>query len=94
MVTENKKIEEADLQKIESFQTSINQLLSDLGSVEFSSFQLEKQQQDLAAQKAELRNKYNSLVQDEQTMFAEFRNRYGEGEFDLKNGIFIQSQKQ
>jgi hypothetical protein len=94
MVTENKKIEDADLQEIEKFQSNINQLLSDLGSTEFSLLQLNHQQQGLESQKAELAKRYHALVQEEQTMFAKFRDKYGEGEFDLKNGIFIQSQKQ
>ena len=78
----NTKLLKEELQKLKDFQRSENEITFALGQLEIRKTFLKNQKQDL-------KNNFQSLLQEQDKMGKELQEKYGEGNIDLEKGEFI-----
>ena len=78
----NTKLLKEELQKLKDFQRSENEITFALGQLEIRKTFLENQKQDL-------KNNFQSLLQEQDKVGKELQEKYGEGNIDLEKGEFV-----
>ena len=78
----NTKLLKEELQKLKDFQRSENEITFALGQLEIRKTFLKNQKQDL-------KNNFQSLLQEQDKMGKELQEKYGEGNIDLEKGEFV-----
>ena len=78
----NTKLLKEELQKLKDFQRSENEITFALGQIEIRKTFLENQKQDL-------KNNFQSLLQEQDKVGKELQEKYGEGNIDLEKGEFV-----
>ena len=76
------KLLKEELQKLKDFQRSENEITFALGQIEIRKTFLENQKQDL-------KNNFQSLLQEQDKVGKELQEKYGEGNIDLEKGEFV-----
>lgn len=79
---EKQKLSQEEIQQLKKFQIDSNQVIFELGQIDFQKALLEGQRSNTLENLAKL--------QEEQNQFGkELQNKYGEGNIDLDSGEFI-----
>lgn len=82
------KFEKEEIEKIENFRKEFSEVTARLGEVEIELTLIETQKTNIENFKAQLKQKYLEMREAEIKLAGELKEKYGEGEFDIKTGIF------
>ena len=78
---ESKKFTQEELNSLRSFQTRMEQVVTQLGRVHFSKIKLNEQENVL-------KNEIKSIEKEEQELAQTLTNKYGRGSLDIETGNF------
>ena len=78
---ENKKLSQEELQQLKDFQIENDNLIFNLGQINFQSALLEGKRNEVLEKLAQLQEKSNTLAK-------ELQEKYGDGNIDLETGEF------
>ena len=77
-----------EMTRIEKFKNDFSQITARLGEVEIELTLLDSQTKIIQNTKDKLKQEYIQLRESEVKLASELREKYGEGEFDIKTGVF------
>jgi|TARA_R110000822_G_scaffold1028_8_gene4639 hypothetical protein len=77
----SKKLSEKELQSLNSFQTTNNEIVVEIGAAELRINALQKQKEDLL-------KRFQTLQVDQKEFGLEMQKKYGDGNIDLEKGEF------
>ena len=84
MAIQQTKITDEELKELNDFQQNINVVTYQLGQIELSKHNLEKEKEIIVAQ-------YEQLLLKEKELGNKLKEKYGNSQLDLKTGEIIQS---
>jgi hypothetical protein len=84
MAIQQNKITDEELKELNDFQQNINVVTYQLGQIELSKHNLEKEKEIIVAQ-------YEQLLLKEKELGNKLKEKYGDSQLDLKTGEIIQS---
>jgi len=85
------KISEEDLKKIRDIQTQYQIKMGEFGKLYLEKMGIDKAIKAITARETQIQNDWESLQKAESDFIDDLLKRYGEGNLDLKQGIFIPS---
>lgn len=77
----SKKLSEKELQSLNGFQTTNNEIVVEIGAAELRINALQKQKEDLL-------KRFQTLQVDQKEFGLEMQKKYGDGNIDLEKGEF------
>ena len=90
-MSENKKLEQNEMQSIEELRNQSTDLIFQFGQVEMEIMITSKRLEELQNAKSDLENEYINLQNKEQNVIEELTKKYGAGSLNVENGEFIAS---
>jgi agmatine/peptidylarginine deiminase len=84
MAIQQTKVTDEELKELNDFQQSINRVTYQLGQLELSKHNLEKEKEIIVAQ-------YEQLLLKEKELGDKLKEKYGNSQLDLKTGEIIQT---
>jgi hypothetical protein len=84
MAIQQNKITDEELKELNDFQQNINVVTYQLGQIELSKHNLEKEKEIIVAQ-------YEQLLLKEKELGNKLKEKYGDSQLDLKTGEIIQT---
>lgn len=82
---EKQKLSQEEIQQLTEFQNTSNQIIFELGQIDFQRALLEGQRSNVLENLANLQEKQNQFAK-------ELQNKYGEGNIDLESGEFTKTK--
>lgn len=90
-MTEPIKIEQEELQEFNKLKDEIQKNTFEFGILYLEKMELDALYKSMSEKEAELRNKVGEFKQKESELMGRILQKYGEGNLDIKNGIFTPS---
>ena len=86
---EKKKLEKIDVDKLKDIRSKYSENNMQLGMISIDEHVLEQQLDQVKQAKKELFSEFNQLRQDEQQLVKDLEEKYGEGQINLDEEVFI-----
>jgi predicted nuclease with TOPRIM domain len=90
-MSEIKKVEQRDLDKLKELQLKYSEISSKLGQLKIEQFLLDQQTNRLKQIEESMFNEYTSLQKEEMSLAEEISKKYGNGQINIDTGEFITS---
>jgi hypothetical protein len=90
-MAESIKIEQEELQEFNKLKDEIQKNTFELGILYLEKMELDTLYKSMSEKESELRNKVGEFKQKESELMDRILRKYGEGNLDIKNGIFTPS---
>ena len=81
-------IEEKDVERVKKFRSDFADITAKIGEIEVERLNAELILQNIEDAKENLSEKFKSMRNEEVSITNEFKEKYGNGEFDIENGTF------
>ena len=81
-------IEEKDIERVKKFRSDFADITAKIGEIEVESLNAELILENIEEAKGNLSEKFKSMRNEEVSITNEFKEKYGNGEFDIENGTF------
>ena len=81
-------IEEKDIERVKKFRSDFADITAKIGEIEVERLNAELILQNIEDAKENLSEKFKSMRNEEVSITNEFKEKYGNGEFDIENGTF------
>ena len=91
-MSDKKKFEDVDLEKLKELQDKFNNIVLQLGQVDIELIKNSQENERLNSVKESLHSDFLKLRQDEQTLADELTKKYGVGVLDPRTGEFTPQQ--
>ena len=88
------KFSEEEMKKIKEVQNSYIGVQHAFGQLEVNRLRLEQQLDSTLKASDDLRNKFNDIQKDEQSLIEELNTKYGDGTLDLDSGTFTSNKSE
>jgi predicted nuclease with TOPRIM domain len=88
------KFSEEEMKKIKEVQNSYIGVQHAFGQLEVNRLRLEQQLDSTLKASDDLRNKFNDIQKDEQSLIEELNTKYGDGTLDLDSGTFTPNKSE
>jgi hypothetical protein len=92
-MSEAKKFEEVDLEKLKVLQDRFNNIVLQLGQIDIEIMKNQAEKERLVSLKDKLEEDYKILRTDEQSMASQLTEKYGAGILDPRTGDFTPQEK-
>lgn len=93
-MSSNKKMEEADLKKIQDIQEEYDKLTFELGRVALEENQVQEQMNEVKKKRSKVESEIDQLEKKYQKVTKKLHQKYGTGLFDSKTGELIDAPKE
>jgi hypothetical protein len=90
-MAENVKFTDEEVKQLQTLQAQYAQTTADFGRIKVQRLLLEKEMEFLSNKEVELEGVYRNLQKTEQETVKTLSAKYGDGQLDLSNGLFIPS---
>ncbi len=90
-MSENKKLEQNEMQSIEELRNQSTDLIFQFGQVEMEIMITSKRLEELQNAKSDLETRYIELQANEEKVISDLTEKYGAGSLNIENGEFIAS---
>ena len=90
-MSENKQLEQNEMQSIEELRNQSTDLIFQFGQVEMETMITKKRLLELETAKSDLEKRYIELQDKEQQVINDLTGKYGAGSLNVENGEFIAS---
>ena len=87
------KLPEAYLKKISALQTKFRDYVGAFGTLYMEKLQLDKLIKDSIAREEKLQSDFAKSQEEESALVQDIIKEFGEGQLDIKNGVFIPDKK-
>lgn len=81
-------IEEKDIERVKKFRSDFADITAKIGEIEIERLNAEMILKNIETAKENLSEKFKSMRNEEVEITNEFKEKYGNGEFDIENGTF------
>tara|TARA_R100000734_G_C3300879_1_gene91533 strand:- start:82 stop:381 length:300 start_codon:yes stop_codon:yes gene_type:complete len=81
-------IEEKDIERVKKFRSDFADITAKIGEIEVERLNAELILENIEEAKGNLSEKFKSMRNEEVSITNEFKEKYGNGEFDIENGTF------
>tara|TARA_B100000927_G_scaffold29056_1_gene21474 strand:+ start:321 stop:620 length:300 start_codon:yes stop_codon:yes gene_type:complete len=81
-------IEETDIERVRKFRSDFADITAKIGEIEVERLNAEMILKNIETAKDNLSEKFKSMRNEEVQITNEFKEKYGNGEFDIENGTF------
>ena len=81
-------IEEKDIERVKKFRSDFADITAKIGEIEVERLNAELILENIEEAKGNLSEKFKSMRNKEVSITNEFKEKYGNGEFDIENGTF------
>ena len=81
-------IEETDIERVRKFRSDFADITAKIGEIEVERLNAEMILKNIETAKDNLSEKFKSMRNEEVQITNEFKEKYGNGEFDIDNGTF------
>ena len=81
-------IEENDVERVKKFRSDFADITAKIGEIEVERLNAELILENIEEAKGNLSEKFKSMRNEEVSITNEFKEKYGNGEFDIENGTF------
>ncbi len=81
-------IEEKDIERVKKFRSDFADITAKIGEIEVERLNAELILDNIEEAKGNLSEKFKSMRNEEVSITNEFKEKYGNGEFDIENGTF------
>ena len=81
-------IEEKDVERVKKFRSDFADITAKIGEIEVERLNAELILENIEEAKGNLSEKFKSMRNEEVSITNEFKEKYGNGEFDIENGTF------
>ena len=81
-------IEETDIERVRKFRSDFADITAKIGEIEVERLNAEMILKNIETAKDNLSEKFKSMRNEEVSITNEFKEKYGNGEFDIENGTF------
>ena len=81
-------IEEKDIERVKKFRSDFADITAKIGEIEVERLNAELILENIEEAKGNLSEKFKSMRNDEVSITNEFKEKSGNGEFDIENGTF------
>ena len=82
------KIDEKDIERVKKFRNDFADITAKIGEIEVERLNAEMILRNIEEAKDNLSDKFKSMRNEEVEITNEFKEKYGNGEFDIENGTF------
>jgi len=82
------KIDEKDIERVKQFRTDFADVTARLGEIEVELLNTQIILDNIEGVKVELQTKFRDLRSEEVNLTNEFKEKYGQGEFNIEEGTF------
>ena len=82
------KIDEKDIERVKQFRTDFADVTARLGEIEVELLNTQIILDNIEGVKVELQTKFRDLRSEELNLTNEFKEKYGQGEFNIEEGTF------
>ncbi len=82
------KIDEKDIERVKQFRTDFADVTARLGEIEVELLNTQIILDNIEGVKVELQTKFRDLRSEELNLTNEFKEKYGNGEFNIEEGTF------
>jgi|TARA_Y100000287_G_C14163735_1_gene326107 predicted nuclease with TOPRIM domain len=82
------KIDEKDIERVKQFRTDFADVTARLGEIEVELLNTQIILDNIEGVKVELQTKFRDLRSEELNLTNEFKEKYGNGEFNIEQGTF------
>ena len=90
-MSENKKLEQNEMQSIEELRNQSTDLIFQFGQVEMEIMITSKRLEELQNAKSDLETRYIELQANEEKVISDLTEKYGAGSLNIEKGEFIAS---
>ena len=85
---ETKKIDTVDMESIKTIRNKFNEVSTNLGYVSVDEYNATQQLNEIASYKEQLFTSVDELKKEEQTIFDQLKEKYGDGQINIEEGTF------
>jgi hypothetical protein len=85
---ETKKIDTVDMESIKTIRNKFNEVSTNLGYVSVDEYNATQQLNEIASYKEQLFTSLDELKKEEQTIFDQLKEKYGDGQINIEEGTF------
>ncbi len=85
---ETKKIDTVDMESIKTIRNKFNEVSTNLGYVSVDEYNAQQQLNEIASYKEQLFTSLDELKKEEQTIFDQLKEKYGDGQINIEEGTF------
>jgi hypothetical protein len=85
---ETKKIDMVDMESIKTIRNKFNEVSTNLGYVSVDEYNATQQLNEIASYKEQLFTSLDELKKEEQTIFDQLKEKYGDGQINIEEGTF------
>ena len=85
---ETKKIDTVDMESIKTIRNKFNEVSTNLGYVSVDEYNATQQLNEIASYKEQLFTALDELKKEEQTIFDQLKEKYGDGQINIEEGTF------
>ena len=93
-MSKDTKFSEEEMKKIKEVQNSYINVQQAFGQLEVNRLRLEQQLDSTLKASDDLRNKFNDIQKDEQSLIEDLNTKYGDGTLDLDSGTFTSNKSE
>ena len=83
---ETKKIDTVDMESIKTIRNKFNEVSTNLGYVSVDEYNATQQLNEIASYKEQLFTSLDELKKEEQTIFDQLKEKYGDGQINIEEG--------
>jgi len=85
---ETKKIDTVDMESIKTIRNKFNEVSTNLGYVSVDEYNATQQLNEIVSYKEQLFTSLDELKKEEQTIFDQLKEKYGDGQINIEEGTF------